>query len=214
MRGSTARMKQLRGLLASLAEDVIAAREALSGSDTAVNRRHLVRATLVAVEGLVWEARQQLRAIAQDMGELTPLADLALQEQSYQVNSNGELIETVKYIPVATSIRLIVRQAKLLSPSADIDFSNPGWQKLRQAIDIRNRLTHPKNLQDLNVAEAEIDVTNASFEWLLAEITKLLQAIVHAFRDYRDDATTLIDALRRGDPHALQLYRQALMEES
>lgn len=203
-------MTELRGLLASLAEDVIAAREVLSTSDTPVNRRNLVRATLVAVEGLVWEARQQLRTIARDMDELTPLADLALQEQSYQVSANGELIETVKYVPITASIRLVVAQAKLLSPKADIDFSNDGWQKLQQAIAIRNRLTHPKCLHDLDVTGTEIAVINTSFEWLLAEITILLENLVTALRDHVFDIKELTDALLRGDPAALRLYQKVL----
>lgn len=206
-------MTELRGLLASLAEDVIAAREVLSTSDTPVNRRNLVRATLVAVEGLVWEARQQLRTIARDIDELTPLADLALQEQSYQVSANGELIETVKYVPITASIRLVVAQAKLLSPKADIDFSNDGWQNLQHAIAIRNRLTHPKCLHDLDVTRTEIAVINTSFEWLLAEITILLENLVTALRDHVFDIKELTDRLLRGDPTALRLYQKVFQAE-
>lgn len=205
-------MSELRGLLASLTEDVIAAREALSGSDTPVNRRNLVRTTLIAVEGLVWEARKEVRQIAEDMDELTPLADLALQERSYQVTARGEVVEAIKYISLPTSIRLVVRQAELLSHDVKIDFADDGWGKLLKAIEIRNRLTHPKSLSDLGLSDAEINIVNESFEWVLGEFSGLLASVVGAFRNYSEKIKELTDALLRGDPQALQIYNAVLRE--
>lgn len=144
-------MAAIESFTAILVGDVLAARETLSAANTQVNRRTLVRASLAAVEGLVWLCRQHVRETAEQMGELTPLADMALREQSYTVTRSGEVIEALRYIPLATSIRLIAKQAIQLHLSLRVSFDDAGWSKMLTAIEIRNRITHPKAILDLDV---------------------------------------------------------------
>lgn len=203
-------MTDITKLVATLVDDVIAAREALSGSNTQVNRRNLVRATLAAVEGLVWLTRQDVRETARTMDELTPLADLALQEQSYQITSSGEIIEDIKLVPITTSIRLVVRQAQRLSPELNVDFGDAGWQNLCQAIEVRNRITHPKSLTNLIIADSDLACVAAGFEWFLELATAIMLHGLVELKLHVKLFNELHQQLNQGDPTALAAYNSLL----
>jgi hypothetical protein len=47
--------------------------------------------------------------------------------------------------------------AKACSVDSELDVSGSGWQSLKKATKIRDRITHPKILSDLNISEAEFD---------------------------------------------------------
>lgn len=206
-------MTTITSLIRILIEDVITSRTALSVSDTAVNRRNLIRATFAAAEGLIWLTRQHVRASAQAMDQLSPHADLALTEQSYQITANGEVVEAIKFVPMTTSIRLIVRQAQLIAPNLEIDFNDSGWQSLQQAIALRNRLTHPKDLADLSVTSTDLTTAERGFDWLLAIATNILSQTTHELALHAVLTRTLLSDLKNGDPAALAAY-YALLSDS
>lgn len=199
-------MANITSLIRILIEDVIASQTALSVSDTPVNRRNLIRTTFAAAEGLIWLTRQHVRESAQAMDQLSPLADLALTEQSYQITASGEVVEAVKFVPMSTSIRLIVRQAQLIAPELEIDFNDAGWQSLRQAIERRNRLTHPKALVDLDVTETDLTTCERGFEWLLAVTTNILSQTTQELAVYSVLTRKLLNDLKNGNPAALAAY--------
>ena len=147
-----------------LITDVIEARTLLSSADSSVNRRNLVRTTLAGVEGLAWYFREHVREVAGEMGQLTPLAALALREQSYTVTDQGEISEQVRYLALATSIRLMIKQAQQIVPLFEVDISGTGWQQLRDAIAIRHRITHPKVADDLQISNSDLAAVNTGFQ--------------------------------------------------
>lgn len=68
---------------ATLLGDVVAAEARLAEADSDANRRDVIRTGYAAIEGVVWIMREHTHAALQEMGYLTPLADLALRERSY-----------------------------------------------------------------------------------------------------------------------------------
>ena len=199
-----------RAFLSTLIGDVAAAHTNLDGADQAA-RRNLVRTTFAAIEGAVWTCREHVRQAAKDMGHLTPLADLALREQNYTVSEQGELIEQVRYITLPASIRLTVKQAQMLSDAVQVEFNGPAWPKLKAAIAIRNRITHPKQRGDLIIEDAELTLVHNSFLWVLATTTEVMAAINAAFAIFSHNTKIFVDALKNGDPTALALYERELM---
>jgi hypothetical protein len=75
--------------LALLIEDVIAARKRLTTAHTQTARRDVVRASLAAIEGMIWVAREHVRTVLASLEQLTPVADLAMQELTYTVSERG-----------------------------------------------------------------------------------------------------------------------------
>jgi hypothetical protein len=64
---------------------------------------------------------------------------------------------------------------KRYRPEYVVDFAHPGWANLREAVAIRNRLVHPRELTDLTVSDIEIRQALSAFNWLLALVIEVLR---------------------------------------
>ena len=143
---------------------------------------------------------------------LTPVADLALQELSCGVSETGKLIEQTRGLPLLTAIRLLVSQALIISPEISVDYSRSGWSNLRRAIDIRNRITHPKADQDLAISDADLDLVASGLSWLAATIEYVMASTNLALVAYNEEARHLLERLIAGDAEALAEYEAALLQ--
>ncbi|MGZ8286065.1 MAG: hypothetical protein ACXW27_11175 [Allosphingosinicella sp.] len=198
--------------MALLIEDVIAARERLATARTQTARRDVVRSSLAAIEGMTWVAREHVRIALDELDELTPIADLALREISYSISENGKLNEQTRPVPLLAAIRFVVSQAKVLVPELSVDFSGTSWSNLRRAVDIRNRITHPKPDQDLAISDNDLAVVGSSVSWLLATVEFVMAGMNLALTHYNDLARDLVQRLISGDPEALAEYHAAVRE--
>lgn len=196
--------------IASLIEDVIAARERLNSLHTHTARRDVVRASLAAIEGMTWVAREHVRVALAGTEQLTPFADLALREVSYGVTESGRIIEQTRPLPVLTAIRLFVTQAQTICPTLSVDFSRTGWSNLRQAVDIRNRITHPKPDQELGITDGDLGAVVSAVSWLTATVEYVMASTNLALANYNDELREVVDRLVAGDPDALAEYHDAL----
>jgi hypothetical protein len=196
----------------TLVEDVQVAFDRLDKADSEVHRREAVRTAFAAIEGVAWMYRQHVRRVADDIGRMTPFLDLALNERSYVITDQGDLIEQSRPVPLTASVRFTSRVAGELSPSFCPDFGEAGWVKLKEAIRIRNRLMHPKQSRDLSVSIAEMRTTQSAFYWLMQLATDGMEAANLAMVRFNDDAHELLDRLREGDEQTLADYRRALDE--
>lgn len=59
-------------------------------------------------------------------------------------------------------LRVIRRRGQ---PDRRPDFSGSGWAAFRDAVKVRNRLTHPKNLKEGRVSDADLRVVRRAVEW-------------------------------------------------
>lgn len=197
-------------LMKLLLEDVMAARERLGSADTQVARRDIVRASIAAMEGMMWLAREHVRDVLNTFDELTPIADLALREQTYVVSENGKLFVQGRSIPLPTAIRFIASQAAIISPDIDVEFSVVGWSNLKQSISIRNRITHPKPGTDLQVSDRDLEQVASALSWLTATVDYVMASTNLSLIEYGERAKDLVERLIAGEPEALADYQIAL----
>ena len=202
-----------RSFIRLLIGDVLASRERLATSDTQRHRRDTVRSTFAAIEGITWMYREHVREVAKDMGLLTPVADLALRERTFTVTEQGNLIEQVRFVTLPTIIRLATKQAQLIEPAVAIAFDGPGWSALRSAIDVRNRVTHPKSRKDLQVSDRELEIVATGFAWLLGATESVMAAINVSYRAHEQAFREIVNALRRRDQQIIDEYRTAIMRD-
>lgn len=193
-------------LIRILIGDVIAARERLNMADTQTARRDVVRASLAAIEGEVWLARDHVRDTLRGFDELSPLANLALSEQAYVVTENGKLLEQTRSVPLPTAVRLVVAQTQIICPELAVDFAGTGWSNFRRAVSIRNRITHPRPENDLNVSDEELHAVASGLSWLAATIEYIMASTNLALIDAR----TFLDQLLAGNADALEKYQSEL----
>lgn len=196
--------------IALLIDDVIAARSRLAIADTQTARRDIVRASLATMEGLAWIMRQHVAAALAGLDALTPMAELALSETAYSVTTDGQVVEQPRGLPLPTAIRLAVSQARIISPEIEIDFSEAGWSRVRHAVTIRNRITHPKPGNDLTITDDDLNVVASGLLWLLATNEYVMASTNLALVQHNKDIRELVDRLRAGDPDALAAYHAVL----
>lgn len=199
-----------RRFLRTLIEDVLAARSAIGADDGGSGRRNAVRATFAAVEGDLWFLRQHVIEAATSMNTLTPLAGMALREETYVVGDKGEVLRQVRSVPLLHAIRLIERQARLIAPEIRVRYDHAGWQALRAGYATRNRITHPKTSTDLDVSDDELTTISRGFDWLLATTEHLMASIALAQKEHVAALKAVVADLVSGDPETLQAYEAAL----
>ena len=105
--------------------------------------------------------------------------------------------------------RLTTKLAQRINPDLEPRFDEAGWEKLRQALEIRNRITHPKSLADLEIAELDLLKCEDGFDWLF---DLCLTAMEHANVALALDTKafkSILEELKRSDPAALAAYRAA-----
>jgi hypothetical protein len=197
-----------------LIHDVIAALERREVNDDQTSRRDLVRTLFAAIEGLVWVYRENVRAVANDIDPLSPIMELAFAEKTYSVDEKGHVQEQQRFISMLAMIRLASRVAEKICPELKIDFGVSGWTDLQLAIKVRNRITHPKSLSDLNITKGDIEISESALLWLLKLMESVMTATLSASKQDYSEFILFAEKLRSGDEEALALYRAALMAEN
>ena len=155
--------------------DVVAARQRLETQDTKTHRRELIRTIFAAIEGLHWQLKQDVLRHAKAVTKLTAHEYAALMEETYSVDDRGNVRSQPRFLPISTAIRLVVSIVQRYQPDYKLDFQHVGWTNLRAAVEVRNRLVHPKSLDELSVSDQELGQALSAFNWLLALVIEVLR---------------------------------------
>jgi hypothetical protein len=159
-----------------LVNDVVAAQKRVHDADNQTHRRDLVRSSFAAIEGLLWQLKQDVNAHAGRIpGGLSPHEQAAMLEETYAVDDQGNVRCIPRFLPLATNIRLVVSIVRRYRTRYNVDLTHAGWSNLKKAIDVRNRLVHPKKVRDLTVSAKELRQIASAFCWVLALNIEILQ---------------------------------------
>jgi len=60
--------------------------------------------------------------------------------------------------------------------SSPVDFSNAGWQNFLDSIEIRDKITHPKNPNDLMISQQEYDLVADAYTWFASRVHEITTA--------------------------------------
>jgi hypothetical protein len=90
-----------------------------------------------------------------------------------------------------------------------VDFSVGGWSDLHRAVEIRNRITHPKPDVDLQITDDDLGMVESAVSWLLRTMNDVMESINLTLAEYNDDMRELLRALSAGDPDILAEYEAA-----
>jgi hypothetical protein len=194
--------------LRALVEDVQHAMALAAAHDEPSDRRNALRCVIAATEGLSWIYRSHVLTVAQEMDSVTPIMKLAFSETSFFVSEDGEIAEQTRFISTTAMIRLTTRTAKGVCPGLEVDFGATGWQKLKAAIRMRNRITHPKRLDDLAVSDPDLKTAEAGFVWLLAVVVHVMEHTLRELAIFAQIGIQLLEQLREGDVEAMKLYQE------
>ena len=196
-----------------LAYDIILALRRMEANDDQATRRDFVRTVFAAIEGWILDYRQGVQESLGNIRELSPAEEAAFAEVTYILKENGKLREQTRFFPTITMFRFATRLVEQECGQPIIDFSSREWQKFNDAVTIRNRVTHPKSIHDLNISADEIKTVQAAYEWLLTAIFDVESQLMTKLADHLNIFKEVFEALKAADPAMLELYNRALASD-
>jgi hypothetical protein len=122
-------------------------------------RRNLIRVTWPMIEAYASVLRRQCLVF-------TKFCELNLSTKHRKLlidESNFHSSERIK-----ESLKLAYRLHQL---DRTMNFGNIDWQNVQDAIKVRDRITHPKNSQDLNIDDEEWARIHSGLAWMLKGFT-------------------------------------------
>ena len=147
------------------------------------NRRFYVRAIFALVEAVVEQHKRLLLDLAK-RGAVTlgPGVREALSERAYGVKDNGSVAEREQYLQLERKLRAVYRAAgEGFGEPLAVTFGDQGWESFRGALDVRDRITHPKSFQDCHVDEEALETVDRGHAWF----RELNNEFVRVAREHR-----------------------------
>ncbi|MCD8739695.1 hypothetical protein LT679_03685 [Mucilaginibacter roseus] len=122
-------------------------------------QRNHVRVVFSVIEGTIHILKQTCLTAAIHAKKLTPGDYALLQELSFDLSPKGEVVENPKFIRLDTNFKYCVKSLnKVFLLNYHIDTNGADWNHFKKAISIRNRLTHPKGVQDMVITSADAEI--------------------------------------------------------
>src|SRR2546421_5319446 len=180
--GALAELQEIQEVLFS---DVKACTETLSMQSSAFGRRAYVRAMFAYVEGTIFSLKQVALIDADEAGINLTRAELSfLLEESYQLTDTGKAEARHNYgVRLAPNIRFVFNLvARIYNLAYELKVNDSGWSSFREALEIRNRLTHPKTAADTVVSHNDFLLASQAFIWFQRNYTVLILSIIERLR--------------------------------
>ncbi len=166
-------------------------------------RRSLVRAIFSLVEGMSFCLRVGL--LEDKENELPHTTVMALQELQIEIANEGQ----VKSKPIKTSImnllRLTVREYSSMYPGElKIKCAGAEFEGLVKSVRVRDRLMHPRSLDDLTVTDGEIKLAVVGMNWFQVAMAEMILVQATHMRVRLKDLENNIKARRAEEENLLQ----------
>lgn len=169
------RIEEIQGMVRVLTSDMellksklgdLSGQSALTESEAA-NRRFYVRAVFSLIEAIVEQhKRLLLDLVARGSITLGQGVQEALSEKVYVVKDNGTVGDREQYLQLQRKLRAVYRAAgEAFGQQLNVTFGDQGWESFCNALDIRDRLTHPKILSDCDVEGDDISTVSRGHDW-------------------------------------------------
>ncbi len=164
-------MQNDRGLssdiLTSVEHDVATARRNLNIDDNQFNRRTFIRTVFAAVEGIIFDFKQDSLERLKSYPQLYSQPEIAmLREESYALDNKGEAYSQPKFL--RTSENFLFTMKMYMRDNyvpLEIDIDGVGWNAFKQSLSVRHRATHPKLAADFYITDKEIADAETAWAW-------------------------------------------------
>lgn len=110
--------------------------------------------------------RISLIAFELDIAEFSEAEIALLKEETYDLNNKGEVETKVSKLKTTDNFLFSVKMLeRSFNYSIGFEKNSRQWEDFLSAIKIRNRLTHPKTIDELFINDDEVNVVNRVIEW-------------------------------------------------
>lgn len=159
-----------------LLNDVKQCRVLLEAQDTQFGRRIYIRTLFAHIEGITFQMKQDVLHIYEIKGWRCSEGELALlKEEAYELDDKGEVYVQMKPLQLRKNMRFAFKMfSHALGIDYELDVSSEGWSSLKESINIRNNITHPKHLDDLSISDEQLSTAKKADIWYALSIHRLL----------------------------------------
>lgn len=157
--------------------------EGEENNDTAV--RTYLRGFFAWVEATIFGLKRIALKMS-DHKQLFSEAELAmLQEQTYDLDEKGNTKLQPKLIPLTKNLRFAFATcSRAFGIANTLNVGDARWDSFQKAIEMRNRITHPRTPEDLHLSDEDFEQIKLALFWfsdnyktLIAEFTARLEML-------------------------------------
>jgi hypothetical protein len=105
---------------------------------------------------------------------------LTLLDKQFQISENGKWKLKESWLTTTTNFRFAVRIVSEIYGIPEEDISGEGWESFKRCVQTRNRVTHPKALEEFDVSDDEMKSLESAMTWFQEKTTALLREVVGA----------------------------------
>jgi len=135
-----------------------------------------VRLFISFVESLVATLKAE---ILEEIDDLSNAERALLSETTYDVSDQGKPVEKAFFVSIQKSIRFVFTMyAEMYGVQPSPNYGDDGWAAFLDAIRIRNRITHPRQVDELSVSDSEMVRIDKARDWIMASYRGILQSII------------------------------------
>lgn len=164
----------LKELVVSTYEDVKSSHETLQNNDSQYNRRTFIRTAFAAVEASSYLLKQH--CIKENNGIFSAAELALLNDESYVLNGKAEAAVRQNFLPVADNFKFAIKMYLRLIPNKELELDVVGWDYFKKAISIRNKIVHPKLLEDFVISDSELKIVEQAYSWV---VSKVMYALIY-----------------------------------
>ena len=166
-----------RKLIEELRSDYKFIENNLNGDSGGFWSRTFIRTTISLIEAELFILKQEILTYCEENSiQLNPELLLLLNNKKYEINSNGQIKERLLQVRLKDDIKFSFSQiGNIKGHKLCKDFEDSGWSKVVSTILVRNRLTHPKMAEDINVSKQEVNDCKHAFKWFIKNLTYFLE---------------------------------------
>lgn len=141
-------------------------------------RRSYIRSLFAEIEGQIFGLKRIALEIYEfEKKHLLPEEVILLREGVPELEAEGKVKTRSANLKFRPNLRFAFRTfAEILNASYVMNVGGRGWAALDSSVAVRNRLTHPKAPEDLNVTDDEISTAGEAHLWFNEEFGSLFKA--------------------------------------
>lgn len=158
-----------------LNEDVENANKLMLENDTQFSRRMYLRSFFALIEGNAFRQRELALSVHKHKKNCFNEEEvIALEEKEIRIIDNGNVEVKKKIVQFFPLFKLSNKSYCKAFNKKLPDYANNGWNQLQKAVEIRNRITHPKSKEELVISDDDLEIINEAKCWYSDNVQFLL----------------------------------------
>jgi hypothetical protein len=132
------------------------------------------------IEGSVFNLKQIALALSKHgNGNFSQAELVMLAEVNYDLDDKGITKSQVRFISLPKNIGFAFSSAaRAFGVAYELKVDDAGWSTFKDALLIRNRITHPKSIDDLKLSDKEVQTVSDAAEWFLKVQRELIETMM------------------------------------